>query len=86
MRLITEKQLAVVGKTEGISYAEIGKRLHILRYSAAKLCRYQYTTNPKKRGPKFSINKDGKLSIKRAVCNFRDRNKKVNSTILRSAT
>ena len=48
MQLITEKQLTVAWKTEDISYAEIGKQLHILRYSTANLCRYQYTAKPKK--------------------------------------
>ena len=80
MRLIIEKQLAVAWKTESISYSEIGKRLHISRYAAANLYRYQYTTKPKKRGPKFAINKVGKSSIKRAVCNFKDMDENVNST------
>jgi len=56
MRSIEEKSLARAWKYEGLSYAEIAKRLKISRNSAINLCYYDNKVMPKKRGPKFIIN------------------------------
>ena len=83
MKSIELKQLAVLYKNEGRSYAEISEILHISRNCAINLCNYENKRFPKKRGPKFILNKAQKLGIKRAIGNLKENYKKVNSKKLK---
>jgi len=84
MRSIDQKKLALRWKTEGKSYGDISKLLNITRNSAINLCYYKNKVMPKKRGPKFSLTKPQKLSMKRVIGKLKESNQRINSKKLKS--
>jgi len=72
MNPVDVKNLAAAHKSEGRIYTEIGKLLQISRNSAINLCSYENKMFPKKPGPKFTLSKANKLSIKRTICTLKE--------------
>lgn len=77
MRSITERNLAIKWKSEGLSYYEISERLGVSRNVAINLCYYKVGVSTKKRGPKFKLSKYSKLKIKRKISSLEAQSKKV---------
>jgi len=61
------RQLALYHRSLKKSYCEIGKILRITRYQVRTLIKYKRKVFKAKRGPKFQLNKNQKLQIKRFV-------------------
>ena len=79
MRSIIERNLAIKWKSEGLSYYEISDRLGVSRNVAINLCLYKVGITPRKRGPKFKLNKAVKLIIKTKTHALEDMSEKVNA-------
>ena len=67
-------------RSKGFSFTQISTKLSISRHSARHMCIYHKIQHPKKRGPKFKIEKTRRLSIKRQIAKFEIVGEKVNST------
>lgn len=80
MRSNSERKIAKSMKLDGKSYNEIASILNVTRDVARNFCRNLKVNFSRKRGPKQKIGKKNKLRIKRAICSFKDRGVKVNST------
>lgn len=79
MRSTDERTKALILRSEGLSYREIGVQLNLSQYVIKNLCLYSPKVFKKKTGPKPKITKSNMLGIKRRIATMTDASERITS-------